>query len=620
MFSKSSSLLFVCLCLTALAAAQSGAADLPAAVVRYADMVVHNAKVMTMDDSGINTSPGTLAQALAVRDGKVLAVGTNEKILALAGPKTQKIDAKGRTVIPGIINAHTHQHDNGFVEWLQAGNAPGLIAQFQATGKTYDELKKNIEVTLKERRGTVKPGEWIFLNLPRFDDREIGTAFLQDKAVTLNDLDAWAPDHPVLAMAHPAYMINTKGKQALKDLYGFEPIAGEEVDEQGFTYTGVEYRRSIPVDKNYRGQWARLGDVLKWRLDRQAAAGITTFSSHIMGKEWFNAYMHLVRTHQMPMRFAYSHYQALVLNPYAAIFYSRLGDMAGLGNDYFWQSGVGLSYTDSGPPEICSSIPAIPDVKRREWCRLSPGSTLYKVAYEAIRSGSRVVLGHTYGDKALDEYMDLLENIAREEPSMGLDYIRSRRMTSDHCGFYPRPDQVARIKKLGMIISCGSGELSRSWPLLEIYGMQYASWISPVKTLLDGGVKTVFESELSQAEIGLFRSFVPFITRKNRDGKLVSPENAVDRVTVMKMATVWPSEYVLKEDVLGSLQPGKWADFLILNKDYFTVPVEEIGTVFPLMTVVGGKTVFLRSELAKELGVQTLGAQFKYRFEPGAPQ
>lgn len=214
--------------------------------------------------------------------------------------------------------------------------------------------------------------------------------------------------------------------------------------------------------------------------------------------------------------------------------------------------------------------------------------------------------------------MDMLEEAIKSEPGITLDYIRSRRFTMDHCGLYPRPDQIPRMKKLGIMLSCGGNVISRGYPLLKTYGMKYAKWVAPIKSLVDGGVKVAFESEV-RVEAGLFGGFVPFMTRKTREGEPVAPEEAVDRVTVMKMATSWAAEFVLRENVLGSLEPGKWADFLVLNKDYFTVPVEEISRIYPLMTVVGGRIVFLREDLARELAAQPVGVQLKYVFE-GAPR
>ena len=84
----------------------------------------------------------------------------------------------------------------------------------------------------------------------------------------------------------------------------------------------------------------------------------------------------------------------------------------------------------------------------------------------------------------------------------------------------------------------------------------------------------------------------------------------------MKMMTSWPARFVLKEDVLGTLEPGKFADFLVLNKDYFTIPIEEMPNTIPLMTVVGGKIVVLRNELAQELGRDPVGPQIEFRNDP----
>lgn len=81
------------------------------------------------------------------------------------------------------------------------------------------------------------------------------------------------------------------------------------------------------------------------------------------------------------------------------------------------------------------------------------------------------------------------------------------------------------------------------------------------------------------------------------------------------MATTWASHYVLKEKEIGSLEPGKWADFVVYNKDFFTIPQDEIPTVYPLMVVLGGKTVVLREEWASELGTPAVGPQVKFLYE-----
>jgi hypothetical protein len=299
-----------------------------------------------------------------------------------------------------------------------------------------------------------------------------------------------------------------------------------------------------------------------------------------------------------------------------------------LGTPYFWQSGVGLQNIDSGPPMFCSTMEAPPEVKRREWCRNAPGTAFEKGVYTAIRSRERLTVGHSYGDKGIDYILQTLDRVMKDDPTITLDYVRSRRFSSDHCGFYPRPAQLPKLKNLNWIISCNGSYLNRSAPWLKVYGEQYGKWISPMKSLVDAGITTVYENEEawgvpegtkypngvhSNTYLG---SASLLLTRKNREGQVIAPEERIDRVTLMKMMTVWQSQYFQKEKELGTLEAGKLADFVVLNKDYFTVPEEEIVSTYPVMTVVAGNPTFWRTEFAREQGHAPVGYQVKYMNVP----
>ena len=86
-------------------------------------------------------------------------------------------------------------------------------------------------------------------------------------------------------------------------------------------------------------------------------------------------------------------------------------------------------------------------------------------------------------------------------------------------------------------------------------------------------------------------------------------DQKIDRVTVLKMWTTWASEYVMKEDLLGTLEVGKLADFVVLDKDYLTIPIDQIPTIMPKMTVIGGKTIYLNKDYAEKLGTAPVGYQ-----------
>ncbi len=590
-------------------------------LVGYPTLIVYNGKIVTMDDETPTTNLGTVVQAMAVRRDRILALGTSDDILKLAGPETEKLDLKGHTVIPGIIDSHTHIHNNELNYWIT--QHPEIVQRymrnFNIAGKTAGDLRRGIELALKENMAGAPPGQWAFLNLPNNDGgsgKGPGVAYVQDHDMALADLNKLAPTTPVFIASHPAYMINDAAKKAIKDLYGFEPLVGEgeEMDEnqQGGL---VLYGRALIADGYFKDHIPELTEIVKDGLLKNAAVGITTFTSHMMGLRFMDAYQTLDRAGQLPIRFAYTHYYGFQDNPDPAAFYIRLGDMANMGSEYFWTTGVGMGNIDDGPPMFCSSIPAKPELKKREYCKATPNTSMGKGMYAAIISHERVAIGHAYGDKGLDYFMDFLDKAMKEQPSITLDYIRSRRFSSDHCGLYPRPDQIARMAKFGMIISCGGNVLDRTHPWLELYGMQYQKWISPIKSLIDGGVRVVFENEAgvqgTKANT-FFYEAVPLITRKNYKGHMVAPEEAVDRNILMKMMTSWPSYYMLREDRLGSLKPGKLADFVVLNKDYFTVPVDEIANCYPFMTVVGGKTVFLHKDFAPEIGKKPEGIQVTF--------
>jgi hypothetical protein len=129
-----------------------------------------------------------------------------------------------------------------------------------------------------------------------------------------------------------------------------------------------------------------------------------------------------------------------------------------------------------------------------------------------------------------------------------------------------------------------------------------------MKSLYDAGVKFVWEQD-EHPKVTAFEYLELPVTREGPDGMVWAPAERLDRVAALKAATSWASEYVLRPDVLGTLEPRKWADFLVLNQDYFAVPEDQISEVRPLLTVVGGKIAYLDAGYARELGREPVGYQ-----------
>ena len=588
----------------------------PTELVSYPDLIVYNGKIVTMDDASLNNSPGSTVEALAVREDRIQFLGTNDEILGYAGPQTRKIDLRGHTVVPGLINPHTHLHNHAVSRWVRnnQGKVEEIAKTFSVTGNSFEELTRGIELVIKEQMAHPLPGQWAIIQLPTTGTNTgIGDRYLRDGMMTREMLDALAPNLPVTLGSD---LWNTAAMNDFLKYYAVEPTTeNEELAMRSRTVIG----RSLIPDRYFDRHLGELADVIEDGLKHQAAAGFTTFSSHLYGLRMLPAYMKLVREKRMPMRYGFAHRLCQQVEPDTAGCFLRVGDLAGLGDKYFWNVGLTLGGIDGAPGGgMCTTMEAPPKFKAQEKCRVEPGNSYWETIATAFRARYRFVVNHAYGDKAVDYVMDIMQQVIEENPDITTETMRSMRVTADHCGFYPRKSQLPRMKALGMILSCGGTTINRSAPWLSIYGADYADRIAPIKSIIEAGVMPTAETEL-RVESGegptFYAQVIPLVTRKNLRGELIAPEEAIDRVTLLKMSTVWPSYYVLKEDEIGTLEPGKFADFVVFNKDYFTVPVEQIPTVFPLMTVLGGKTIVLREEFATELGVPAVGPQMKFRFE-----
>ncbi len=328
--------------LVSLGSAQE-TATVPVEIISYPDLILYNGKIVTMEDTSTGASPGRIFQAIALRNRRIQALGSDTEILSYAGPATERINLQGRTVIPGIVDSHTHIHNNE-VNWWVSQNPSAFDTmgrRFVVGGMSHEELKKGIELVLKERMTGADPDQWAFISLPTNDPENpgsgtgIGVKFLQEDQMGLKDLDALAPNNPVFLLSHPAYMINSRGKEAIEKIYGNVPEVIMNTSDDAGVGELTQYRRGLLVDGYFRIRPRELADIVEQGLRKNVAAGITTFSSHMMGLQFLNAYQILIREDRMPMRYAYTHYFGFQGNPDPASFYMRLGDMAGLGNEYF---------------------------------------------------------------------------------------------------------------------------------------------------------------------------------------------------------------------------------------------------------------------------------------------
>lgn len=245
------------------------------------------------------------------------------------------------------------------------------------------------------------------------------------------------------------------------------------------------------------------------------------------------------------------------------------------------------------------------EVKAQERCP-SPGTKPWETYKEAIVHGWRPVQAHATSSHGARLYIQMMEQ-AMEEGNYSLEYMRGLRTTLEHNILLgAQPDVIAGIKKFGIIINVNTPMLGGVPGNIKVYGEELRKFAMPVKTWIDEGIRVTFEGG------GNWRPIYTLITRevivgdfgvRRPEGEppevvVLLPEEAIDRVTALKMTTTWAAEYVMAEDTIGSLEPGKYADFVVLDKDFFTIPVIDILDLKVVATGLNGKFVYDLDQIA----------------------
>ncbi len=168
-----------------------------------------------------------------------------------------------------------------------------------------------------------------------------------------------------------------------------------------------------------------------------------------------------------------------------------------------------------------------------------------------------------------------------------------------------------KVKELGIIVSPNPVRMLKAKDYIQDYGPAVEKFIEPVKSWLDEGVTVVGQFEGYK---GMGYQFY-LLTTRDANGTPILPDQKLDRVVVLKMWTTWAPKYMMKDDI-GTLEVGKLADFVVLDKDYFTIPLSELQQIVPQMTVVGGKIGYLGADFAKSLGMEPVGYQFPEGYKP----
>ncbi|MBI2820838.1 MAG: amidohydrolase family protein [Acidobacteria bacterium] len=577
----------------------------------YADLLLVNGKIATMDDRGtVPETPGHIFQAMAIKGKRIMALGTNDEMKLLGGPKAQVIDLGGKTVIPGLIQPHFHVRGEAS---SQFGPKVGLVdpsvnlqvvAETTAEG-TAKKVRDTIVNAIEVRK--IPKGQWITVNIRENKQNlsgTVGTWFWLFK-INRRQFDAATPDHPVKLSGGYTGMFNSVAIREFTKLFPDWEQSADWENGPGAAAAGVA---AVPdsTSLSFELWWKNVPITAyaeMYRLHGEQVvipSGVTSIATVEFSPRNIAAFHLLNREGKMPYRLAYfiQAHRGLHFNQKSMTEFVQ-GQGApwfrhSTGSEMLWLNGFGNEMWDGSDNSVCMGpdVPAPPEIKEREKCPV-PGTKSFDSYKWAVINGWRPAQSHNTGSHGSRLFIQMLEE-AMKEGNYSLDYMRSLRPTVEHCQVIGTPpDVIAGFKKFGVIIDVTPNRLNEIPSLIKAYGEKIRPFAMPVKSYINLGLRVTMEGDGADIWTPLWRLVTRQAADKNTGEKFVLvPEEAIDRVTALKMSTTWASEYLMAEDTIGTLESGKYADFTVLDRDFFTIPVDDILKIKSVMTGLNGKIVY----------------------------
>ena len=529
-----------------------------------ADLIIRDAHIVTVDPKF------SIAQAAAVKDGRFVAVGSDAEVMKTAGPKTRVIDLRGKTVLPGFNDTHVH---------LTAGE--DLPVQVDLT---HIRSIKDIQEKIAARAKQSKPGDWI-----------VGTRgwweyqLTEGRLPTRADLDAAAPDNPV-AIPGPHYVIVNSRALQLAGITRVtpDPQGGQIYKESNGEPTGLLMdnagrfiRKFIPHPSE-----AEKEAGLKRVLALVNSHGLTSAGDPSGSPEDAALFRKLRDAGQLTVRvdFAYNIDPADPLDKVDAEL-KALPKPGSDGDGMFRSDEIGETGLDGA--ELTALLEHYyPGKPGYRGLQKVPTDQFEKFAALIAKYGYRL-RPHAVGDAAINEALDAFEYTNKQTP------ITGRRWMIDHA-FLLGPQHYERVKRLGLIINSQymhnyelGALILKAWkrPLAD-RSEPYAEWLKNGIMFAGGSDGPI--SYYAEPLLEIYGE----VTRGTQWGGKLGPDQRISRADAIRSVTINGAYTTFEEKQKGSIEPGKYADFVVLSGDILEVPAEQIRDLKVLTTVLGGKTVY----------------------------
>jgi len=554
--------------------------------------VLYNGKIVTVDKGF------SMAEAVAISEGKFLRVGRSDEVRALADSDAEEIDLKGKMVVPGFIDTHPHMLHAG----IGRGNVVPLAGLY-----SIDAIKRRIAEFVKR----TSPGEWIvtmavgdppdYFNVPE--------SLEEKRWPTRWDLDEVSPDNPVyinapIMRAPNTAILNSYGlklmgitKDTPSDQQGAEIVKDPETGEPSGHLHGMHliYNQS-PLFYKLMGMLPRpsLEDMVKGlhsTIKERSAVGITTvYEGHYVNPEFLLPLKELWSRQELAMR-VYFAYEVDVRKPIDEIekWMKDLAHATGSGFGDDWLKIGGITVSVDGPLwlglGLMNRAYLDPHGKQTTGVQFVPTDRFKQIALLAAKHDLR--LNSCFGgDKAADISLEVFGETNEQVP------IKDKRWVIQHIQF-PSEDNIKKCKELNLSVTTNSGfEFSKGTEVyLERLGKDMATKAIPLRKWLDAGVP------ISQSTDGAHYQpmFAVWQSLKRIHGlsgeSYAGPDQKITREEAIKIYTINGARVLFWEDRLGSIEEGKLADLVVLDNDILTCPLDQIRDTRILMTMVGGEIV-----------------------------
>jgi predicted amidohydrolase YtcJ len=548
------------------------------------DLIVHHAKVVTVD------SRFRIAEAIAVRGDRIVAVGSDAEVLKQKGPNTRIIDAQGKTILPGLMDSHAHAVDASMYEYDHEIPTMETIA---------DVLRY-----IRSRAAIVPKGEWISLS------QVFITRLREQRYPTRAELDSAAPDHPVVFATGPDASLNTLALKKAGITKTTQPPAGQagkvELDPKTGEPTGILRSAShflkVPQPAKKPTQAERLRR-LKMLLADYNSVGLTSIAERDAFDADVELYRILRQKNELTCR-VFVNYHIEPTQPWDKVqaqILKAAKDPLHKYDPWLWLRGL-KSYLDGGmltgsaymrEPWGLSKIYSITDPNYRGLRYIEP-EPLYKAARFALQNDLQFT-AHSVGDGAVHALIDAYERVNREFP------VRSQRPCITHANFMS-PEAIEKMRDIGIVADMQPAWLERDGATLRAqFGDARLRNFKPYKSLFAAGVTVGGGSDHMQ-KIGSMRAINPYnpfyamwvtLVRQPRwTEQPLHPEERISREQAIRLYTINNAFLTFAEKEKGSLEAGKLADFIVLQQDILTCPVNQVKDIQVAETWVGGKRVY----------------------------